>query len=131
MAGARISRRKVADHIARELTLGDPQRTINELAAFLVDTGRVRELDVIIRDIEYALYDHGSAIVDTTSATPLSTAVKEEISKMASDRSGASHVHLREHIDPSVLGGVRLEYGEQRLDTTLRHKLNALKAKQL
>ncbi len=131
MAGVRLPRRKIADHVARELTRGNAKQVVAELAAFLVDTGRVREVDLIVRDIEYALYQHGEAIVDVTSASSLTDKVRAEIAKMASDRSGATKVHLREHIDPSVIGGVRLEYGEQQLDTTLRHKLNALKAKQL
>ena len=131
MAGARLPRRKIADYVAKELTLGNAEQAVKELAAFLVDSGRVRELDLIIRDIEYALHDYGQTIVDVTSATPLNAAVKEEVMNMTRRQSGTKNVYLREHIDPSVIGGVRLEYGEQQLDTTLRHKLNALKAKQL
>ena len=131
MAGARLSRRKIADYVARELTLGDAKTVMKELAAYLVDTKRVREAELIVRDIEFALYTHGETIIDTTSAQSLSATVKAEIAKLATERHGATTVHLREHVDPAVLGGVRLEYGGQRLDTTLRHKLNQLRTKQM
>lgn len=131
MAANRITRRKLADYTARELMLGDGEQAIKALAMFLVETKRVRELDLIIRDIEYALYDHGDTIVDVTSAQSLTAALRAEITKMATASSGATTVHLREQVDPTVLGGVRLEYGQQRLDMTLRHKLNKLKAEQI
>lgn len=131
MATTRITRRKLADYTARELTLGNASQAIKALAMFLVETKRVRELDLIVRDIEYALYEHGETIVDVTSSKALAETLRKEIASMAKANSGATKVHLREHVDSAVIGGVRLEYGQQRLDMTLRHKLNKLKAEQI
>lgn len=131
MAGIRLTRRKIADYVARELTLGNAEQAVEWLAAYLVDAKRVRELDLIVRDIEYSLYDHGEAIIDVTSAQVLNETLKKEIARYATERSGVEKVHLREHVDPSVIGGVRLEYGEQQLDNTLRHKLSKLRTKEI
>lgn len=128
MAGIRLTRRKIADYVARELMLGDPKVAIEQLAAFLIETKRVRELELIVRDIEYSLAAHGETIVDVTSARPLNDSVKQAVSKLVGAMNGASTVHLREHIDPATLGGVRLEYADQRLDATIAHKLGKLRA---
>lgn len=131
MAKARITRRKLAAHTARELLLGDTKQAINELAAYLVHTKRVRELDLILRDIEYALYLHGDTVVDVTSAQKLTDALRSEITQLTMTAGGAKKIYLREHVDPTVIGGVRLEFGQQLLDMTIRHKLNTLKAGQI
>lgn len=131
MPGARLSRRKIANYVARELMLGDSKQTIEWLAAFLLDTKRTRELELLVRDIEYSLYDHSEAIIDVTSAHPLTKAIKDAISRLAIERNGASTVYLRGHIDSSVIGGVRVEYGGQQLDATLRYKLDKLRTKQV
>ena len=40
---------------------------------------------------------------------------------------GATELHTRETIDPSVLGGFRVEMSGKRLDATLKHKIDLLK----
>jgi len=46
---------------------------------------------------------------------------------MVAKTSKADKVILNETIDPSVIGGVRIETNEQQLDITVRAKLNKLK----
>jgi F0F1-type ATP synthase delta subunit len=44
---------------------------------------------------------------------------------------GAKTVQLRQSIDETLLGGIRIDVPGKRFDGTIRHKLNALRAKQL
>ena len=76
----RLSRRKIAAHYADELLAGKKDVARN-LAAYLVDTRRVRELDLIVRDIESALTDRGTLLADVTSARKLSGEAVKEITK--------------------------------------------------
>ena len=125
----RLSRRKIALFVTDRLLSGkaSADEVLRELAAYLVTTRRTRELDLLVRDIEAALADKGVVAVDVTSARPLHAAVKAEITKMLDAKS----VQLRESVDEALLGGIRIDTPGKRFDGTIRHKLNALRAKQL
>jgi F-type H+-transporting ATPase subunit delta len=126
---ARLSRRKIAIFVTDKLLAGGHQanEVLRELAAYLVTERRTRELDLIVRDIEEMLAAKGTVVADVASARPLDATVKAEITKML----GASSVQLRESIDETLLGGIRIDTPGKRFDGTIRHKLNALRAKQL
>jgi F-type H+-transporting ATPase subunit delta len=120
---SRISRKKLADYVAERLAKGDkPGAAIKELAAFLIDTRRIREVELIARDIESALARRGIVVADVTSAFPLTEALKDDIKKLV----GGKKLVLRETVDPSVLGGIRLTTPEERLDATLKRKIQGL-----
>lgn len=124
----RLSRRKIAAYVADKLTTGTSVReTIKEVAAYLVDTRRTREAELLVRDIEDALVSHGIVVADVTSAHPLSSQLRGEIATLV----GGKSLQLRETIDPNVLGGVRVNIPGKQFDGTIQRKLSALKAKQL
>lgn len=123
--GARISRRKLAEYAADRLIKGETTRAVmKDIAAFLIDTRRTREAELVIRDIESALAEQGVIIADVTSAFPLTDALKDDVKKLV----GGKQLVLRETVDPEVLGGIRLVTPGKRLDATLRRKIQALKA---
>jgi F-type H+-transporting ATPase subunit delta len=125
---ARVSRRKIALYVTRQLLEGAKQKAVmKEVAAFLVETRRTRELDLVIRDIEGELAASGIVVADVLSAYPLADELKKEVGRLV----GAKDLQLRETIDPSVLGGMRVSVPGRRFDGTIRHKLEALKAKQI
>lgn len=122
---SRISRRKLAAYAAEQLVSGKKAgAVIKEVAAFLIDTKRTREAELLVRDIEAALAERGVVIADITSAFPLSDAVRADVKKLI----GNGELVLREIVDPSVLGGIRLATPGKRLDATLKRKIQALKA---
>ena len=68
-----LSRRKLALHIANRLERGDESNVaMKELAAYLIDSGRTREAELVIRDIEAALANAGSVYATVTAARSLS-----------------------------------------------------------
>ncbi len=124
----RLSRRKIAAYVADKLVAGDkPAAALKEAAAYLLETGRTREQELLVRDIEDALAQRGVVVADVTSARALSGGIKAEIAKLV----GGKSLQLRERIDPSVLGGVRINVPGKQFDGTVRRKLTQLKAKQL
>ena len=123
----RVSRRKIASYYADELLAGKTD-IATRLAALLLDTGRVRELDLIVRDIEDALEARGVVVADVASAHTLSQATQKDITAFLKKQSGAKEVHLRVNVDQALLGGVRINVPGRELDTTLRRKLTLLKA---
>ena len=125
---AKISRRKLAQYVAQRIVAGDATREVmRELGAYLIDSRRQRELELIVRDIEAALLKSGIAIADTTSARALTKTALDEIKTMIkANYSGITQVALREHIDPAVIGGVKIELPDRQLDATVRTKLEKL-----
>lgn len=129
MAGVKLSRRKIAAHLADELIAGRP--IAKQLAAYLVESKRTREAMLMVRDIESALADRGVLLADVSTSRELAADTKKEITDYLKQESGASSVQLRSHVDPYLLGGVRIDTPGQRLDATLRHKLNQLTASKI
>ena len=129
MAGVRLSRRKVAAYFADELLAG--RNVTKELAAYLVEAKRTRETVLFVRDIEAALADRGVLLADIASSHELSSDTKKTIASYLKNATNANEVHLRPSVDQSLLGGIRMETPDQRLDMTLRHRLNQLTASKI
>jgi F-type H+-transporting ATPase subunit delta len=124
----RISRRKIAAFVADKLTAGKSvDEAIREAAAYLVEVKRTSEVDLLVRDIEDVLAENGIVVADVTSARPLTDSVRKEIRTLVH----AKELHLRESVDPAVLGGVRVDIPGARFDGTAQRKINALRAQQL
>ncbi len=124
---SRISRRVLSQHVAERLHKGD-KAVISELAAYLLDTRRTNEGDLIVRDIESALAESGIVITDVISAHDLSEQLTAAISSYVSTNIGANEVHLRTQVDETVLGGVRVQVPGAEYDGTLRRQLTKLQA---
>lgn len=129
MAGVKLSRRKIAAYLADELIAGRPVAKL--LAAYLVESRRVREATLMVRDIESALADRGTLLADVSTSRELAADTKKEITDYLQQVSGASSIELRSHVDPHLLGGVRIDTPGSRLDKTLRHRLNQLTASKI
>jgi F-type H+-transporting ATPase subunit delta len=126
---AKLSRRKVAALLADELLAG--KKVTKKLAAYLIDTKRTREATLFVRDIESALAQRGVLLADVASSFELTSDTEKAVTDYLQHATGAKDVQLRTSVDPSLLGGVRLETPDQRLDSTLRHRLNQLTASRL
>ncbi len=119
-----LSRRGIADYAAKRLLKGeDTDALIKELAAYLVATRTTREMDLLVASIEEALQRNGVVVADVTTARPMSATLRVKIEKML----GKKELHLREHIDKRVIGGVRIELPDSQFDGTIEHQLIALK----
>lgn len=129
MAGAKLSRRKIAVYFADELIAG--RSVIKPLAAYLVETKRTRETTLIVRDIETALADRGVLLADVATARDLSADTEKAVTDYLKSVTDAKSVQLRSHVDPHLLGGVRIDTPGARLDKTLRHRLNQLTASKI
>ncbi len=123
----RVSRRKIAAYMAEQLARGD-KKALQRLAAYLVDTRRTRELPLIVRDIESALALRGVIVADVTSTDSLSKAAEAAIRDFIAAGHKNASVQLRLHKDADLIAGVKIQLPGHELDTSVRHKLNALKA---
>ncbi len=124
----RLSRRKLSNYYAMSLMAGADSATLAaQLAAYLVESRRVNELRLIINDIEHQLSLNGIILANVTSAHNLDERTKVAIVNLIRGTTDAKHVRLEEHLDSSLLGGVRLEFSGSKLDTTVARRLSTLK----
>jgi F-type H+-transporting ATPase subunit delta len=127
---ARLSRRTIAKYIADQLiTEADSDTLIQQLAAYLVDTRRTKELSLIVRDIQYFMAEAGTVSGVVTTATALPADTKKAVEAYVKQHTGAKTVSLENSIDASVLGGVKISIPGRELDATITHSLNILKTR--
>ncbi len=125
---AKLSRRHLAAYVANQLIAGASVASlVQQLAAYLIDTKRTKELHLIVRDVQYTLAQHGHVSGTITTASEMTAATRKALETYAKKATGAAHVQLDEMVDPTILGGVRLALPGLELDTTITRQLTALK----
>ena len=70
--------------------------------------------------------EHNILCVQAVTAIPLSGEQIDRLSAKLQQLTGKS-IDLHNRVDPSVLGGVRLDYDGKRLEDTLAHRMDAIR----
>lgn len=76
---------------------------------------------------EHYNLDHGILPVTVITATPLTQEQSDKLTRKLSRTTG-KQIKLLGKVDPTVLGGVRLDYDGKRLDDTVSHRLDAIRS---
>lgn len=121
--GAKLSRSKLAKHTARRIIAGADAEAIKELAAYLIEEGRTRETDLVVRAIYEELEHSGVVVTHVTSAEAIDSEIKAELSRLI----GADKLVIRETVEPSILGGVLVQTPSKVLDASFRRRLAKLR----
>ena len=97
------------------------------LARLLIESNRVREIGGVVEEfVDLADSAAGRVRAVVTTAIELQPQDRDEISKQLSSRLG-KEVALRTQVDPRVLGGLRLQYGDRLIDATVATRLQQLR----
>ena len=123
----KLSRRKIATVVAERLLEGD-KTIIKDLAGYLFYTKQTRSINLLIRDIENALLDRGVLAAKVVSTHDLADSVKKQIDAFLLDESGANSVQVQYSIDKDLIGGIQISTPQAILDTSIKNKLQRLKA---
>ena len=93
----------------------------------LTEKGYMKHFNDCFKTFEN-LYNRDNNILPVTAITAiaLDDAQAEKLAEKLS-RATAKQVKLHNLVDPSVLGGVRLDYDGKRLDDTVSHRLEAIR----
>lgn len=120
---AKATRRQLAVAITRLLDKNQPNLA-RQLAAFLITEGRTKELESLMRDVAALRHQQTGVLeITATSAHPLTPAIRDEIKQLLPAKSQIMH----EELAPEVIGGIRLETVDTRIDLTVSARLNRLK----
>jgi F-type H+-transporting ATPase subunit delta len=99
-----------------------------KLMLLLAHKRRLFALADIIRAYENLVAKHrGEVVAEVTSARPLSDGEVAELKSMLKDKLGREP-RLAAQVDPSLLGGLKLKLGSRMIDSSLRTKLDGLRA---
>lgn len=102
---------------------GKVQPYLLNFLKILTENGLIRSFDACCKAYE-ALYnaDNGIAVVSVVSAMPLSDEQKKRLKEKLDQRTG-KNVVLRCAVDSACLGGIRIDYNDQRIDGTVANRL--------
>lgn len=120
---ATIARSRLA-----KLLLDDPsKKNIRRVCAYMIETKRSKEIELLIKDIEYLAAEQGHVVAHVTCAHKLTDALKKQITDIVVDGSKKTKVEIDATIDPSLLGGVIIHTPGTELDLSLQSKINRLR----
>lgn len=95
---------------------------------FLLEYGRFENFVEIVEAFD-ALYNKSKNIADGTAITAIALE-KEELDKIAqayAKKHNLAALNLENKVDPSILGGVILRVGDERIDGSIRTKLQKIR----
>jgi F-type H+-transporting ATPase subunit delta len=105
--------------------LGIDEITTNFLGV-LAANGRKKELRNVVRAFNRLAADHrGETTAEVITAHPLSDDQIDALMAQLRARAG-SDVNIDAEVDPTILGGIVVKLGSQRIDASIRTKLNRL-----
>lgn len=120
-----ISRRQVAQYLV-ECPVNERQAAMRQVAAWLVASHREDEINYLVRDVAAELAEGGRVWSRVTSAHQLSTSTKATVEQFLRTQTEAKSLELELAVDPSLIGGVKLETATAELDASLRTQINQL-----
>ena len=99
-----------------------------KLVLLLAEKRRLFALADVIRAFEQILAKHkGEVAAEVTSARALSPEEAAELKRVLKDKLGREP-KLELRVDPALLGGLKLKVGSRMIDSSLRSKLDGLRA---
>lgn len=126
----KLSRRRVASYAAGQLAKKQsPMKLANYLAAYLVESKQVAQVELLIKDIEAVLAaKHNVVTADVMTARPLSEALRTSIRTLVTNTHGAAEVIINESVEPELIGGLAITTPNGHFDGSVRKKLQHLQA---
>lgn len=126
-----VSRRSLA-HLLADRLQAEPERRqelVRSLAAYLLDTRRTADADLLLNDVASELAQRfGHLSVEVVSAAALNDAVRDQLRQYLVDRTSARSVDMRLSVNPDLRGGLIASTADAELDLSVRAKLRQLTA---
>ncbi|MDG1465103.1 MAG: ATP synthase F1 subunit delta [Acidimicrobiales bacterium] len=119
-----VSRRQ---QVVEDLLGGKASATTTALISMVVGAGRTAELPAIVDAlVERSAASRNKAVATVRSAVDLTADQRDRLAAAINTRTGKA-VEIKVVIDPTVLGGVVTEIGDDIIDGSVRRRLNQLR----
>lgn len=119
----------VRRHSLEKMFRGRLNDTLLNALLVLNERGRANIVRDVHRQYRLALEAQlNQAEIEVTSAAPLDAHVRGSLAATLKERFGRD-VILVEHVDPSIIGGLIVQYGDTRLDASVSGHLERMRAR--
>ncbi|MEZ5412106.1 MAG: ATP synthase F1 subunit delta [Acidimicrobiales bacterium] len=113
--------------VAEDLLGGQASRVTTALVSMVIASGRAGDLGRIAdRIVRMGAEQRGHELAEVRSAVPLDADQQQRLASALSKATGKD-IELKVVIDPSVLGGVVTQIGDQIIDGSVRTRLHQLR----
>ncbi len=113
--------------IVEDLLEGRTQPVTKALVSFVVGAGRARDLAAIIdRLVRRTAEERDEVVAEVRSAVPLDDDQRRRLHEALSARTG-QNVSIKVTVDPSILGGIVANVGDNVIDGSIRRRLEQLR----
>lgn len=107
---------------------GDQSKMAKEIAAYLLETKQVNQLESLLRDIQAIHESEGHIEADVLIAHGITTEVLNEVKHLIKHaKPHAKTVSVHPVQDKSVIGGLKVRLSNEQLDMSVRAKLDTFK----
>lgn len=114
---------------AADLVLAEAQPEARNLAHLLIERQRTGLIpDIVDGFQEAARAERGIVVADVTTADPLDDAMQAAVRERLGQVIGKT-VELRLHTDPSLIGGLVAQIGDQVIDGSVQTRLRRLRSR--
>lgn len=112
----------------KTLHVSDLRRLAKEVAAFLLTQKRVSELESLMRDVLAYREAKGVIEAEVASAHELTGVVQQEVKQLMKQHyPNARKVIVHNHLEPELVGGLKINVAAEQLDLSLKGKLDEFK----
>ncbi|MBI3494752.1 F0F1 ATP synthase subunit delta [Candidatus Saccharibacteria bacterium] len=100
-----------------------------KIASYLIDTKQTLKLDSLMRDVMSVREAKGTYEINVSTAHPLTSAQTSSISAYIKKHfDNCKDVIIHQKVDPTLLGGVRIESAHYLIDKSVKSELNYIKS---
>jgi len=121
---------QIEPHVKREAlaaALGDADELVRNFLLLLAEKGRLAEADEIQAELERLIAREARVLeLDLTTAVELSDEEAARVVRQMEEASGR-RVEATRRVDPDLIGGIVIQAGSQRLDASVRGRLDQLR----
>jgi F-type H+-transporting ATPase subunit delta len=120
---------QIEPHVKRDAlaaALGEAEPLVRNFLLLLADKGRIAEVADVRAELERLIARQERVLeLDLTTAVELSDDEAARVVKQIEEASGR-RVEATRRVDPSIIGGIVIQAGSQRLDASVRGRLDQL-----
>ena len=107
---------------------GKVSDTLFKFLSVMARKDRLNELDAVLVSVRQQVAEiRGEVEVDAWTATPMNDELREDVRNRVASALGGKTVTLNEHVDESLLGGLKLRVGDRLVDGTAKTRLRLLR----
>ena len=119
----------LAAYIAETATTQhDPKALAKAIAAYLLETKQVGQLESLLRDVMAIREQHGFVEANVTASHDITSGMVDDIKELLrAKKPNAKSVAVNSSQDSETIGGLKIRLAHQQLDMTVRAKLDTFK----